>query len=136
MKRTTAEWVRKAEEDLALAKKARQSKIPLHDGVCFHCQQCAEKYLKGLMEELGLVIPKIHDLDRVLTVLLPHHASLRGLRRGLVFLTNFAVLIRYPGESASKRQAVAALRWAERVRGACRTLLGIRPRQPRRKRSP
>jgi hypothetical protein len=85
------------------------------------------------MEELGLVIPKIHELDHVLTLLLPYHASLRGLRRGLVFLTNFAVIIRYPGENTSKRQAKAALRWAERVRSACHTLLGIRPR---RKRSP
>lgn len=47
------------------------------------------------------------------------------LRRGLDFLTRFAVDTRYPGESASKRQADSALRWAGKVRGACRTLLGL-----------
>jgi HEPN domain-containing protein len=106
----------------------------LHDVVCFHCQQCAEKYLKALLEELGLTVPKLHDLDHLRALLLPHHPGLRSLRRGLQFLTNFAVTIRYPGDNASKRQAVAALRWAERVRSVCRGLLGIRPRRPRHKR--
>jgi HEPN domain-containing protein len=104
--------------------------------VCFHCQQCAEKYLKGVLEELALAIPKTHDLDNLLTLLLPHHSSLRSLRRGLVFLTDFAVDTRYPGNNASKRQAASALRWTDRVRATVRALLGIRPRGKRRKKSP
>ena len=84
--------------------------MPVHDGVCFHCQQGAEKYLKALMEELGLSIPKTHDLDVLLSALVAHHATLRSLRRGLLFLSDFAVGIRYPGMSASKRQALSALR--------------------------
>jgi HEPN domain-containing protein len=102
--------------------------------VCFHCQQSAEKYLKALLEELGLRVPRTHNLDDVLNLLLPHHPGLRSLRRGLIFLTYFAVETRYPGESASKRQAAAALRWEERVRTEVRALLGIRP--PRRKKRP
>jgi HEPN domain-containing protein len=125
MKKTTAEWVRKAEDDHLIAKQSSQSKKPLHDGVCFHCQQCAEKYLKALLEELGISIQKTHDCEHLLSVLLPHHSSLKSLRRGLAFLTNFAVAVRYPGERASKRQAQAALRWAERVRMAARSILGI-----------
>jgi HEPN domain-containing protein len=104
--------------------------------VCFHCQQCAEKYLKALLEEIGLAIPKTHDLDNLLTLLLPHHSSLRSLRRGLVFLTDFAVDNRYPGYNASKREVVSALRWADRIRTAIRALLGIRSRRTRRKKSP
>jgi HEPN domain-containing protein len=104
--------------------------------VCFHCQQCAEKYLKGLLEELGLSVPKTHDLDHLLTLLFPHHSSLRPLRRGLVFLTDFAVDTRYPGNNSSKRQATSALRWADRVRTTARGLLGIRIRRSRRKKSP
>ena len=46
MKKTTREWVRKAEADYVIARQCSRGKIPLHDGVCFHCQQCAEKYLK------------------------------------------------------------------------------------------
>lgn len=130
MKKATREWVKKAEGDHMLAKQAARSTVPLHDGVCFHCQQCAEKYLKGLLEELGLAVPKIHDLEQLLTVLVPHYPALRSLRRGLVFLTDFAVETRYPGTSASKRQAAAALRWMLRVRTAACPLLGIRDRRP------
>ena len=63
MKKTTREWVKKAEEDYQVAKQGSRSKVPVHDSVCFHCQQCAEKYLKGLMEEAGLTVPKTHFLD-------------------------------------------------------------------------
>ncbi len=129
MKKTTREWVQKAEEDYALARQAGRSKVPLHDGVCFHCQQCAEKYLKGLMEELGLAVSKTHDLDALLTALRSNYPTLRSLRRGLVFLSDFAVDVRYPGKRASRRQAVAALRWAGRLRTTARALLGIRERR-------
>src|SRR5712692_8540759 len=103
MKKSTREWVNKAEQDYVLAKQGSRSKVPVHDGVCFHCQQCAEKYLKGLMEELGLLVPKTHYLALLLTALLPHHPTLRPLRRGLLFLSVFAVDPRYPGKIASKR---------------------------------
>jgi len=136
MKKTTGEWVRKGEADYIAARKCRRTARSLHDVVCFHCQQCAEKYLKGVLEELALAIPKTHDLDNLLSLLLPHHSSLRSLRRGLVFLTDFAVDTRYPGNNASKRQAASALRWADRVRTTVRALLGIRPRRKRRKKSP
>ena len=100
-------------------------KAPVHDGVCFHCQQCAEKYLKALMEEIGLSIPKTHDLDVLLNDLKTHHAELRSMRRGLLFLSDFAVDTRYPGNDASKRQARAALRWAIRARTTARVLLKL-----------
>jgi HEPN domain-containing protein len=93
----------------------------------------AEKYLKAILEELGLSIPKTHQLDDVLQLLLPSHPTLKALRRGLIFLTNFAVETRYPGETASKRQAQAAWRWAD---DAARVLLHIRPRRKVRKKSP
>src|SRR6266853_1414307 len=72
MKRATREWVKKAEEDyLSALDLARRRKVPLHNSVCFHCEQCAEKYLEARMEEAGLHIPKTHDLEALLNVLLP-----------------------------------------------------------------
>ena len=109
-----------------LAVQAGQSDIPVHDGVCFHCQQCVEKYLKGLIEELGLPVPKTHMLVLLLAALVAPHPELKSFRRGLVFLTPFAVATRYPGDDATKRQAVAALLWAAKVRKAARELLGMR----------
>src|SRR5437588_6795768 len=105
MKKATREWVEKAEADFRGAKSLARNRPPLHDLVCFHCQQCAEKYLKALLEELGIAVAKTHGLDELLTSLQPHHPTLRSLRRGLQFLSEFAVDTRYPGNSASKRQA-------------------------------
>jgi HEPN domain-containing protein len=98
----------------------------MHDGVCFHCQQGAEKYLKALLQELGLRIRRTHELLKLLADLQPHYLSLRSLRRGLDFLTRFAVETRYPGDDATKRQAEAAMRWANRVRQTARAVLGLR----------
>jgi HEPN domain-containing protein len=134
MKKLTKEWLQKAESDYRAAAKLERGRGHFHDEVSFHCQQAAEKFLKALLEELGLTVPRTHLLTNLLNLLLPHYPSLRSLRRGLKFLTRFAIGPRYPGYSASKRQAQAALRWAGQVRDAVRPLLGIR--QARKKKLP
>jgi HEPN domain-containing protein len=125
MKKTTREWVRKAEADYLLAAEIARGTKPFHDQLCFHCQQSAEKFLKALCEEAGQSPPKTHDLDYLLSWLRVRYPSLRSVRRGLLFLTDFAIDTRYPGNFATKRQARAALRWAGKVRATCRSLLGI-----------
>ena len=125
MKRGTAQWVRKAEADFRLADQVIRSGEPFHDSVCFHCQQSAEKYLKALLVELALPVPRTHDLDRLLTDVVVHHPTLSSIRRGALFLEQFAVETRYPGFNATKRQASSALRWASRLRLAVRSVLAL-----------
>lgn len=129
MKASTEEWVRKAEDDRTIAKRSARGKTPLHDGVCFHCQQCVEKYLKALLEELGIYVTKTHNLGILLGHLVGIHPSLRWLKRGMPFLSRFAVVSRYPGYNAKRRQAQAALRWMERVRSEAMRLLGLNVRR-------
>ena len=132
MKRTTKEWVEKAEDDYRTAELLALSSEPLHDQLYFHCQQACEKYLKALLEEVGHAVEKTHELEDLLDRLLAHHdTALRSLRRGLGYLSQFAVGVRYPGDNASKRQTQAALRWAGQVRDTCRAVLGLRA--PRRR---
>ena len=88
------------------------------------------------MEELGLAIPRTHNLVALLPLLASHHPALRSLRRGLDFLTRFAVDTRYPGDGATRRQADAAVRWEVRVREVCQALLGVGPQRPRRRHGP
>jgi HEPN domain-containing protein len=126
MRKETREWVQKGEDDYVASIDLQNGPDRLHDQVCFHCQQAAEKYLKALLEEASQPIPKIHDLGALLNLVLPFHPLLRPLRRGLVMLKNYAVVTRYPGTNATKRQAKAALRWAERTRQECRLLLGLK----------
>jgi HEPN domain-containing protein len=127
MKKETRAWVRKAEQDWAAAVREASADDPPRDVACFLCQQCAEKYLKAILEELGLSIPKTHDLDKLLTHLLPHHNSLKGLTSRLVILSRYAVDYRYPGFSTSTREMRAAIRHAGRVRLRARTILGLPP---------
>jgi HEPN domain-containing protein len=95
--------VQKAELDFLAATALADENLPLHEAVCFHCQQAAEKYLKALLQEAGAYVPRTHNLVKLLPLIAPHY-RLRGLRRGLDFLTRYAVETRYPGKSASKRQ--------------------------------
>jgi HEPN domain-containing protein len=99
----------------------------LHSQICFECQQSAEKYLKALLQESGLPVPRTHHLVDLLKLLLPHDPGLKSLMRGLDFLTRFAVEFRYPGENANGRQAQAAVRWAERVEQEIRLRLKLAP---------
>jgi hypothetical protein len=84
-----------------------------------------------MLQEAGVAITRTHDLEKLHKDALPHYAELRGLRRGLLFLTDYAVDIRYPGRDATTRQMQAALRWAGRTRQSCRRLLGLRDRRQR-----
>src|SRR5207249_11604075 len=54
MKPETDEWLHKAENDRKVARREMESPDPVHAAVCFHAQQCAEKYLKAFLEERGL----------------------------------------------------------------------------------
>jgi HEPN domain-containing protein len=123
MKPLTKQWIKKAEADFRVASVFSRGRDRFYNQVCFHCQQLAEKYLKALMVEAGLTVPESHDLDELRTILPAYDASLRPLRRGLVFLTKFDLETRDPLAHASKRDVAAAIRWATRIRDVCRELL-------------
>jgi HEPN domain-containing protein len=95
--------------------------------VCFHCQQCAEKYLKALLQENGAHVPRTHDLQDLLDLLLPHDGTLAPLRRILRSLSRYAVEYRYPDLWATTRQMQSAHRHAGRVRRELRLRLGLPP---------
>ena len=126
MKTSTLEWVKKAEEDWHVAQMSYRSRTyPSYDAVVFHTQQCAEKYLKGRLEEAGHTIPYIHDLlvlhQRVLAV----EPNWQTLQVHLAFLNPFAVAYRYPGPSATKTDAKAALKDCREVRRIVRMAFGL-----------
>ena len=47
MKKITQEWIAKAEEDYLVATRELKADPPALDAVCFHAQQCIEKYMKA-----------------------------------------------------------------------------------------
>ena len=127
MKQATREWVKKAEGDYQAADAlSRRRKVPFHDQVCFHCQQSAEKYLKGRLEEAGQRTPKTHDLEDLLDALLHIEPLWSALRPALKFLTDYAVDFRYPGNEADAQAAKTARKYAKAVRKEARLALGLK----------
>ncbi|HLG17955.1 MAG TPA: HEPN domain-containing protein [Blastocatellia bacterium] len=111
MKPITREWVDKAEGDWASAQReVRARKRPNYDAACFHCQQCAEKYLKARLQEANFPFGRTHDLINLLGVVLPVEPGWSVLRPELTLLTDFAVDYRYPGNSATRAQARDAVK--------------------------
>jgi HEPN domain-containing protein len=97
----------------------------VYDAVCFHAQQCAEKYLKAWLEEHNLAFPRIHDLIVLLSLsggLLP---ELDPLKPRLAHLSVFVIASRYPGVRADRQAAEEAMTTAEEVRTIIRTKLGL-----------
>jgi len=73
----TREWIVKADNDLKTA--SHTLKMPKGcptDTVCFHAQQCVEKYLKAFLVWKGIDFPKTHDIEHLVS-LLPENIWLR-----------------------------------------------------------
>jgi HEPN domain-containing protein len=127
MKAITAEWVAKAEGDLSAGLLLlRSRKSPNYDAACFHAQQSAEKYLKGILQEEGVAFPKTHALESLLDLLPARDAAWEGLRPSLVNLSEAAVGYRYPRHTADKAAAKRALATARQVRSLARQRLHLR----------
>jgi HEPN domain-containing protein len=126
MKATTREWIDKAEADYAAALLLRRSrKKHSRDMVCFHPQQCIEKYLKARLEEAGISFPKTHDLERLLDLAMPVEPMWASLRPALATITDYAVEVRYPGRTISTTEATTLLRTTGRIREIMRDRLGL-----------
>jgi len=126
MKPLTLEWVAKAEADFTTApRELNAADAPNFDAVGFHGQQCAEKFLKALLAELGARIPLTHDLGALIDLLFPAAPSWTSSRADADSLSDLAVEVRYPGMCIDALTARQALDAATRIRSAVRLSLGL-----------
>ena len=120
------EYVEKAEGDFATAERELGVTVkPNYDAVCFHAQQCAEKYLKARLQEAGIPFGKTHDLSLLLDKALLVEQTWDTLRADLQALTAFAVAYRYPGDSADEQDAREAMEKCRSFRMLIRQSLGL-----------
>ncbi len=119
------DWVQKAENDLknAAYTLGMGEDCPT-DTVCFHAQQCVEKYLKAFLVLKSINFPKAHD-TKELIVLLPSHSRPKLTPEEQRRLTDYATVTRYPGdyEPISLAEARRAVKIARGVRNEIRKLL-------------
>ena len=128
MRPLTAEWIDKAEADFRTAgREWRVRRKPNYDAVCFHAQQTVEKYLKARLQEADIAFEKTHNLVRLLDLALPVEPHWEAFRESLLLLNQFAVVFRYPGESAQKPTAAYAMRTCRALRAEARLALQCQP---------
>lgn len=126
MPATMQEWIDKAEADFGTASRELQVKQAAnYDAVCFHTQQCVEKYLKAKLLVAGISFPKIHDLTALLTLLNSVEPDWERFRPALALLTDFSVEVRYPGFSADQEVAEEMYGLCAEIRQVVRRSLGL-----------
>jgi HEPN domain-containing protein len=104
----------------------RARKDPAYNAACFHGQQCAEKYLKGRLEEAGITFRKTHDLTELLNRAKTVEPSWSILQIEVDFLNKYSVAHRYPGGgSANKAEAKDAVAACRKIRRAVRAAFGL-----------
>ena len=123
--RAVAAWLRKADDDLEAAEILLRSGSEVHDIACFHAQQCVEKCLKALLTFHRTAFPFVHDLGE-LAALLPHSIKIPMTVEEAENLSDYAVMVRYPGfgTGAGSEEARRAVIIAGRVRRAVGALIG------------
>jgi len=113
------QWLLLAEGDLKTAKDEMSSQEPFTNTVCFHCQQCVEKYLKAYLTFVGKPIRRTHDLTELITQCSETDSDFRTLFEiDVDRLTQYAIDIRYPDEFyfPDRREAEEAITLAERAK--------------------
>ena len=119
------EWIGKAENDLTNAVNTlKMGKRGPTDTVCFHAQQCVEKYLKATLVWKRIDFPKTHNISELMA-LIPAGVCLPIENKEQDRLTEYATVTRYPGayEPISLDEACKAVALARRVRKAARQSL-------------
>jgi HEPN domain-containing protein len=119
------DWARKADADLAAARRLAQGLPPLPDQLGFFCQQAAEKYLKASLIAFGQIPPRTHDVDVLVELCAAIDPVFDQLQSVVEGLTEFAVIFRYPEEWSDEETAVQSLAKAEQVRSVVRRRLGL-----------
>ena len=121
----TLEWAQKAEGDYAMMHQSYESSNPIYDGICFHAQQCIEKYLKAWLQEANIPVTRTHNLKELLDLIVPTIPAWRAWQANLSTLSRHAVDFRYPGKSATANDAAHAMQICAEVRQAVRTQLKL-----------
>lgn len=93
---SSKEWQRLAEMDLMSAEYLLKMRPVPIEIICYHCQQSAEKYLKGYLVLQGMNPPKIHDLNQLQKLCSNISDSFADIADQCSDLTAYGVQPRYP----------------------------------------
>lgn len=94
----TRSWLIKSQRDLLSAHELANAKFPLLDSAAYHCQQSAEKVVKGFLLYNDVRFEKTHDIVLLINQASDIDATFAIQLANARILTPLAVEFRYPGE--------------------------------------
>ena len=94
----TRAWFVKASNDIRAAEALTATSPPLLGEAAFHCQQAAEKAMKGFLTWNDQAFRKTHNLEEIAEQCLAIDSSWREEIDRAVPLSEYAWKFRYPGE--------------------------------------
>lgn len=95
-KELVKEWFFIADKDLESAIFLKNMKpVPL-EIICYHCQQCAEKYIKGFLAFKEEKIEKSHNLVLLNKKCREYNIDFKEIEEECLRLTDYGINVRYP----------------------------------------
>ena len=88
-------WPVKAHHDLLSARKLAAGPDPLLDTAIYHCQQAAEKAIKGFLVYRDRRVTKTHDVRALQGAAVRLDAAFRQVREAADRVTDYATACRY-----------------------------------------
>jgi HEPN domain-containing protein len=121
-------WLIKAQRDLATARKLATDPDPYLDTAIYHCQQAAEKAVKGFLVLHDQEFEKTHDIRLLVTLATPLEARFSAWLEAAERLTPYATAFRYPDEvlEPDREEFELALEAAD---GLCTFVLSLVPEE-------
>jgi HEPN domain-containing protein len=89
-------WFAIAEQDLRVALLCLAAQPPASDAAAYHCQQSAEKLIKGLMVAAAVPFRRVHDLDELADQAVRHFPNLASYLNFCRPLSRWGTVFRYP----------------------------------------
>jgi HEPN domain-containing protein len=90
------EWFKIDEADLSSAEFLQKMQPLPIEIICYHCQQSAEKYLKGFLALKGEEIKRSHDLVILNRECQKYDRGFETIEEECFVLTDYGVQVRYP----------------------------------------
>ncbi len=126
------EWLSKATHDLQAARILGRTPDGPLDVAIFHCQQAAEKVLKGWFTASDIAFEKTHDIRRLVLSAQDLEPEFARFATAAEILTPYASAYRYPGVTQdpmpSREEFVAALQHAQSIYDFVLDLLPVQAR--------
>ena len=108
-------WLTRAQHDLASARVLAASDPPLLDTAIYHCQQAAEKAVKGYLVFCDQEFERVHDMEVLIRSAMSYATEFTDWIDVGIQLTPYARIYRYPGYATepSREQFDQAMSAAE-----------------------